>query len=162
MGRIGAPHGVRGALRVRPDSEDPASLARYGEWLLRSRSGAWSAHRVRSVRGQGDWLVAELEGIESREAAGALRGAEVGVPRESLPPLAENEYYQADLVGLTVVNREGVALGTLRAFIESGAHPIAQVVGDEGVERLIPWVAHCVDRVDIAARRIDVDWPADA
>ena len=88
MGRIGAPHGVRGALRVRPDSEDPASLARYGEWLLRSRSGAWSAHRVRSVRGQGDWLVAELEGIESREAAGALRGAEVGVPRESLPALA--------------------------------------------------------------------------
>ena len=162
MGRAGAPHGVRGAIRVRPESADPDALLAYGEWLLRPRGGSWSAHRVRGARGHGDGLVVELEGIESREAAGAWRGAEIGVPRESLPALAEDEYYQADLVGVSVVNREGVALGKLREFVESGAHPIARVIGDDDVERLIPWVAHCIDRVDIAARRIDVDWPADA
>jgi 16S rRNA processing protein RimM len=104
--------------------------------------------------------VAQLEGVASREAAGALRGAEIGVPRESLPPLAQNEHYQADLVGLVVVNREGVALGALRDFVESGAHPIARVIDGNGVERLIPWVPQHVDRVDVAAHRIDVDWPA--
>jgi 16S rRNA processing protein RimM len=162
MGRVGAPHGVRGAFRVRPECADPASLLDHREWLLRARDGAWTGHRVRDVRPQGDALVAQLEGVESREAAGALRGAEIGVPRESLPPLAEDEHYQADLVGLAVVNREGVALGTLSDFVESGAHPIARVIDGNGVERLIPWVPQHVDQVDVAARRIDVDWPADA
>ena len=162
MGRVGAPHGVHGAFKVRPVSADPAALAAYGEWLLRGRSGAWTAHRVRGVREHGDGLVAELEGIESREAAGALRGAEIGVPRESLPAPAEDEYYQVDLIGMAVVTREGVALGMLADFVDSGAHPIARVVGDDGVDRLIPWVPRYIDGVDMTARRIDVDWPADA
>jgi len=162
MGRVGAPHGVRGAFKVRPESADPASLLAYREWLLRPRGGSWSAHQVRGVREHGDWLVAELQGIESREAAGAMRGAEVGVPRESLPALEEDEYYQADLIGLSVVNREGAALGALREFVVSGAHPIARVIAGDGVERLIPWVAQYIDQVDVGARRIDVDWPADA
>jgi 16S rRNA processing protein RimM len=162
MGRVGAPHGVRGAFKVRPESADPASLLAYGEWLVRRRGGDWTAHRVRDVREQGEWLIAEVAGIESRDAAGALRGAEIGVPRERLPALAEDEYYQADLVGMAVVNREGAALGVLREFVESGAHPIARVIADGGAERLIPWVAHYIDGVDTVARRIDVDWPADA
>jgi 16S rRNA processing protein RimM len=163
MGRIGAPHGVRGAIKVRPESADPATLATYGVWWLRRRDDpAWRAHSVQSVREQGEWLVAELAGIGSRDAAGALRGGEVAIPRESLPALAEDEYYQADLVGMEVVNRDGAQLGALRDFLESGAHPIARVVGEDGRERLIPWVADYVDAVDASARRIDVDWPADA
>jgi 16S rRNA processing protein RimM len=137
------------------------ALAGYGEWLLRRRGSEWTAHRVDEVREQGDSLVAQLVGIETREAAGALRGAEVGVPREWLPALAEGEYYRADLVGMAVVNREGIVLGTLREFVESGAHPIARVATDDGRERLIPWVASYIDRVDANARQIAVDWPAD-
>ncbi|HET8877491.1 MAG TPA: ribosome maturation factor RimM [Casimicrobiaceae bacterium] len=163
MGRVGAPHGVHGAVKVRPESADPASLCTYGIWWLRRRDEpSWRAHSVRSVRGQGEWLVAELAGIDSREAAGALRGGEVAIPRESLPALAADEYYQADLAGMAVVNRDGVSLGALRGFLESGAHPIARVVDDEGRERLIPWVADYIDAVDASARRIEVDWPADA
>jgi 16S rRNA processing protein RimM len=163
MGRLGAPHGVRGAVKVRPESADPASLTTYGVWWLRRRDDpSWRAHSVRSVREQGEWLVAELAGIESREAAGALRGGDVAIPRESLPALAADEYYQADLAGMTVVNRNGALLGALRDFLESGAHPIARVVDEGGRERLIPWVADYVDAVDADARRIDVDWPMDA
>ena len=163
MGRLGAPHGVRGAVKVRPESADPASLTTYGTWWLRRRNDtSWRAHSVRSVREQGEWLVAELAGIDSREAAGALRGGEVAIPRESLPALAADEYYQADLAGMAVVNRDGASLGALRDFLESGAHPIARVVDDEGRERLIPWVADYVDAVDASGRRIEVDWPADA
>jgi 16S rRNA processing protein RimM len=162
MGRIGAPHGVRGAVKVRPESADPAALLGHGEWWLRQRGGdAWSAHRVQHLRTQGGWLIAEVAGVESREAAAALRGAEVGVPRDRLPALAEDEYYQADLVGMAVVNRDGATLGALREFIESGAHPIARVMGDDARERLIPWVAQYIDGVDANARRIDVDWPLD-
>ena len=163
MGRLGAPHGVRGAVKVRPESADPASLAAYGVWWLRGRDDpSWRAHSVRSVREHGGWLVAELAGIETREAAGALRGGEVAIARESLPALAADEYYQADLVGMAVVNRDGARLGTLRDFLESGAHPIARIVDEQGGERLVPWVAGCIDAVDVDARRIDVDWPADA
>jgi 16S rRNA processing protein RimM len=161
MGRIAAPHGVRGAMKVKPASADPAALLAYGEWWLRT-AGAWSARRVNVAREQGTMLVVELAGVESREAAAALRGTEVGVPRESLPHPGEGAYYQADLAGMQVVNREGVVLGVLEDFIESGAHPVARVVDDAGVERLIPWVDAYVDAVDVDARHIDVDWPKDA
>jgi 16S rRNA processing protein RimM len=161
MGRIAAPHGVRGAMKVKPASAEPAALLAYDEWWLRT-AGAWSARRVNVAREQGTMLVVELAGIESREAAAALRGTEVGVPRESLPDAGDGAHYQADLAGMQVVNREGVVLGVLEDFIESGAHPIARVVDDAGVKRLIPWVDAYVDAVDVDARRIDVDWSKDA
>ena len=78
-----------------------------------------------------------------------------------LPALEEDEYYQADLVGMAVVNRDGCLLGTVADFVESGAHPIVRVVQQEGSERLIPWIEQYVDAVDVAQRRIDVDWPVD-
>lgn len=162
MGRIGAPHGVRGAFRVRPESADPAALLAHREWWLRTRGGDWLAFEVAGVRVQGHLLVAEVAGIETREAAAALGGGLVGVPRERLPAPGEDEFYEADLVGMAVVNREGVVLGVLRQFLASGAHPIARVVADDATERLIPWVGAYIDRVDEPARRIDVDWPADA
>lgn len=162
MGRIGAPHGVRGAFKVKPESADPGSLAAYPEWWLRHGHDAWSSHRVQAVREHGEWLVAEVSDVQSREAAGALRGAAVGVPRAWLPALADDEYYEADLVGAAVVNREGVELGRLRDFLESGAHPIARLIGPDGAQRLIPWVPQYIDNVDMTERRINVDWPLDA
>ena len=161
MGRIAAPHGVRGAMKVRPASADPAALLAYETWWVRQGDGAWSARRVRSARGHGTMLVAELADVESREQAAALRGADVGVPRAALPDPGEGAYYQADLAGMSVVNREGVVLGVLEDFIESGAHPIARVVDPVRGARLIPWVDAYVDAVDLDARRIDVDWTAE-
>ena len=164
MGRIAAPHGVRGAMRVQPHSADPAALLAHSQWWLRPRAarGEWVPYRVLEARRQAAGLVAVLEAIASREAAAALRGADVGVPRAWLPALADNEHYQADLIGMAVVNRSGELLGKVTEFVESGAHPILRVAaGDDGAERLIPWVAQYIDRVDVAAQRIDVDWPAD-
>lgn len=162
MGRIASPHGVRGAVKVKPLSAHPASLLDHDEWWLRSRAGGhWAPYRVLSGREQAGILVVELSGIASRESAQGLRGADVGVPRASLPALGEDEHYQADLIGMAVVNRDGVALGVVTDFAESGAHPILRIAGDGGRERLIPWVTPYIDRVDATARRIDVDWPAD-
>jgi 16S rRNA processing protein RimM len=162
MGRIAAPHGVRGAFRVQPLSADPASLLDFPRWWIRSGDASeWKAYQVASSRVHSGSLVAELAGVTTRDAAGALRGASIGVPHESLPALADDEYYQADLVGMAVVNRGGDVLGTVVDFVDSGAHPIVRVAPAQGGERLIPWVEQYIDRVDVAARRIDVDWPID-
>jgi 16S rRNA processing protein RimM len=162
MGRIAAPHGVRGAFRVQPLSEDPASLLAFPQWWIRSSdAAAWKSYQVASSRIHSGSIVAELAGVTTRDAAGALRGASIGVPHELLPALAADEHYQADLVGMAVVNRGGEVLGTVVDFVESGAHPIVRVARAEGGERLIPWIEQFIDRVDVAARRIDVDWPVD-
>ena len=106
-------------------------------------------------------VIAEIDGIATREAATELRGATVGVPREALPELAEDEHYRADLIGMAVVNREGKRLGDVVGFIDTGAHPIVRVAEAGVPERLIPWVPRYVDRIDTQARRIDVDWAED-
>ena len=161
MGRIAGPHGVRGALKVQPLSDDPQALLDFRQWWLRARDGdAWRAYDVMSSRLHSGAIVAELGGIVTRDDAGGLRGAWIGVPHDDLPALADGEHYQADLVGLAVVNRAGDALGSVVGFVASGAHPIVRVRGDDG-ERLIPWIDQYINRVDVAARRIDVDWPLD-
>ena len=92
----------------------------------------------------------------------AWRGALIGVPRSELPAAAEGEVYLADLVGLDVVNREGQALGVVVAVDDFGAHPVLRVRADGGGrERLIPFVAAHVDEVDLASKRIGVDWGGD-
>ena len=162
MGRIAAAYGVRGALKVQPLSADPATLTQFGEWWLRLHDESpWRAHRVSASRLQSGMVVAEVDGIATRESAAALRGATVGVPRSMLPALEEDEHYRADLIGMAVVNRAGERLGDVVGFIDSGAHPIVRVAGMGAAERLIPWVARYVDRVDTQARRIEVDWAED-
>jgi 16S rRNA processing protein RimM len=162
MGRVGAPYGVRGMVRVEPVSEDPLALVRHSVWRLRRRGGAWSDYRVNGARAHAGALIAALEGIATREDAAALRGAEVGIDRTELPAPEEGELYWADLEGLDVANREHVTLGCVVGLMDNGAHAILRVRDGVGPERLIPWVPAYIDGVDLEARRIDVDWPADA
>ena len=162
MGRVAAPHGVRGAFKVQPLSEDPESLLAFAQWWLRARdTDPWRPYKVTSSRLHSGAIVAELDGVATRDAAGVLRGASIGVPHDQLPALAEDEHYQADLVGMTVVNRAGDVLGSVVDFVASGAHPIMRVAGQDGNVRLIPWIDQYIDRVDVAVKRIDVDWLAD-
>jgi len=162
MGRVGAPYGVRGMVRVEPVSADPLALVRQPVWRLRRRGGEWADYRVDGARAHAGALIAALEGIATREDAAALRGAEVGIDRAELPAPAAGELYWADLEGLDVVNREGVTLGRVIGLMDNGAHAILRVQDGAAPERLIPWVPAFIDGVDLEARRIDVDWPADA
>ena len=109
-------------------------------------------------------LLVALTGVETREAALAIKGAQVGVTRSLLPAAGKDAYYWSDLTGLAVTNRAGVLLGEVAGLTEHGAHPLLRVVppaGARGAERLIPFVPAIVDRVDIDAGRIDVDWGED-
>jgi 16S rRNA processing protein RimM len=163
MGRLAAPYGIEGWIKARPFTAAPGALLDYDRWWLarQERDDAWQMFRVLKSRLHADTVVAQLEGIAAREDAMTWRGALVGVPRDMLPRPVSGEYYRDELVGLGVVNRDGQALGFVAGFLESGAHPILQVDAQDGRARLIPWVPAYIDAVDIAARRILVDWPLD-
>lgn len=163
MGRIAAPYGVKGWVKVAPLTSEPETLLAHAQWWIRKRGDdeRWQLHELETGKRHGATLLAQIAGLSDREAAARMSGAEVGIPRDALPKAGENEFYWADLVGLAVVNRQGVALGEVREVADFGAHPVLRVTDGAGAQRLIPFVAAYVDGVDIDARRIDVDWQPD-
>jgi 16S rRNA processing protein RimM len=154
MGRIAGPYGVHGWLRVQPYSELPDALAAHRTWRVGGRDYTLEESRVHSGS-----LLAKLAGIESPEAARALKGAAVELARSALPQLPPGEYYWADLVGLSVVNTRGVRLGVIEEVFSNGAHEILRVAGEK--TRLLPWVETVIKQIDLAAREIAVEWEAD-
>jgi 16S rRNA processing protein RimM len=163
MGRVVAPWGVRGWLKIEPFTDETEALLDYPAWWLAPAGTQHRLLRLEQGRRHGAMLLAKLEGIESPEQGAAYRGAEVAVPREALPQEGANEVYWDDLVGCGVVNRSGEALGAVIGVADFGAHAILRVApAVEGArERLIPFVPAYIDAVDLEARRIDVDWQAD-
>ena len=161
MGRIFGSWGVRGGIRIDPFSEDPETLAGYKTWLV-GREGQWKEYTVLEARLHTTQLVAQIEGIDDRDAALALKGSEVAVPRDSLPAPEDGSYYWSDLIGLVVVNTRGEALGEVKEMFSNGAQDVIDVVASDAagkVQRLIPWTV--VKSVDLEARRIEVEWEKD-
>ncbi len=165
MGQVLAPYGVAGWIKVRPYTEAPGALLNYASWWIRPADGKGEWRSVARLGGRlhSNTILARLSGIDTREAALALKGCDIAVRRADMPAAGRDEIYWADLIGLEVVNREGVALGRVAGVTEHGAHPLLRVErGNRGVgECLIPYVPAHVDRVDLAARRITVDWGID-
>jgi 16S rRNA processing protein RimM len=173
VGRISDAWGVKGWIRVQPFAKDPQALFASKRWYLRPpapRPGPAlrpsgplpQMLRIAQAREQGDDIVAAVHDIADRSAAEALRGARIFVPRSSFPSAGEGEFYWIDLIGLQVLNRDGVTLGTVRGLIDNGAQSVLQVSPAEGeADRLIPFVDAYVDRVDLQARCIHVDWGLD-
>jgi 16S rRNA processing protein RimM len=160
MGRIVAPYGLKGWVRIDPYGADPGSLSAYPSWWV-GRDGDWREMIVaESVLQHGASLVARFEGCAERDAALALKGNEVAVEREALPQSANNEFYWADLVGLKVVNVKDDELGVLAELFENGAHPVMRVVDGE-TERLLPFIEQVVLQVDLAQGLIRVEWGLD-
>jgi len=158
MGRVIAPYGVRGWIKVRPFTESPDGLLGYGTWWL-GGGERWQAYPLMEGRAHGALLVARLEGMETPEQAAVLKGATIAVPREALPDAGPGEYYWTDLIGLDVVNREEVALGRIAEVFETGANDVLVVRGER--ERLIPFIGSVIEEVDMRAGRVRVDWGAD-
>ena len=162
MGRVTAAYGVHGWLKIQPFTSDPEALSGYETWWLAVPGREeQQPRRLIDARRHGEFLVAKLEGIESREQAAAYRGREIVVPRDALPQTNEDEVYLSDLAGCAVVNREGRRLGIVSEVSDNGAQPILRVVSEEGAERLIPFVPVYVLEVDLEANRIGVDWEVD-
>lgn len=164
LGRIIAPFGVHGWLRVHPFGDDPEAWRSMAQWWLATDAEApvesWKAHALEAVKRHGDGVVAKLAGIDDRDASEAVGNCYVGAPREALPAPAQDEYYWSDLIGLAVVNVQDQPLGRVKSLIETGAHQVL-VVGDKERERLLPFVGHVIRALDVAEGLIRVDWDSD-
>ncbi len=174
VGRVIGAWGVKGGIKVKPFAADPQALFSSKRWYLqppetvmpqgnRASRPLPPLLRVVQAREHGDGVVATVQDIDDRDAAQALAGARVFVPRASFPTPDEDEFYWVDLIGLAVANRAGVELGTVTGLIETGPHCVlrVQAAGADAPERLIPFVAAYVDAVDLPGRRIAVDWDAE-
>lgn len=160
MGRVMAPWGVKGALKVQPFGAGSGNLGKFSSWWV-GKPGEHSKIVVVECREHGGaYLVARFEGCENPEQAGAYRGFEVALRREDLPKPGEHEFYQADLVGLEVVNGQGKRIGRVTGFFDNGAHEV-MCVDHDGAERLVPVAADVIRRVDLDAGTVEVEWGAD-
>ena len=158
LGRIGAPFGVRGWLKVQSYTDPLEGIARYRLWELH-RGGSLGRRELLGWKRAGSGLAVQLEGVDSREAAQALTGAEVRVERAELPPPAPGEHYWHDLIGLDAFGLQGEPLGRVAGILELPAHPVLVLAGDR--ERLVPLVPERLAGVDVDAGRLTLDWHPD-
>jgi 16S rRNA processing protein RimM len=174
VGRIADAFGVKGWFKILPHSASPEALFSSKRWyLLPSERGvpAFSGTvllRIQEAKTHADTLVASAHDITDRDIAQLLKGVRVFVSRSSFPTAGTDEYYWVDLIGLDVVNREGVPFGTVRELLSTGAQTVLVIVlpksnelDSEEQERMIPFVSVYIDNVDLPGRRITVDWQPD-
>lgn len=165
VGYVTGAYGIKGWVRIRPYSPDADALLHAKTWWL-------DKPELRDVdmmqaKQHGEDVVAQLMGVADRDAAEALKGASVQIRRSHFPILDEGEFYWIDLIGLDVENLAGERLGQVADLMDNGAHPIlrvqaaAQVPGEKAAEWLVPFVEQYVKTVDLAGRKITVDWGLD-
>ncbi|MFQ3038298.1 ribosome maturation factor RimM [Neisseria cinerea] len=159
MGYIKGVFGIKGWLKIAANTEYSDSLLDYPEWQLvkdgKTVSVTLEAGKV--VNGE---LQVKFEGIDDRDSAFSLRGYTIEIPREAFAPTEEGEYYWADLVGMTVVNKDHTVLGKVSNLMETGANDVLMIDGEHG-QILIPFVSQYIETVDTGSKTITADWGLD-
>jgi 16S rRNA processing protein RimM len=156
VARIGAAHGVRGAVKLWTFTEDPLAVKRYGPLQTKDGARQFEVTHVREAKGH---LVATLKGIATREEAERLNGVELYVAREKLPATDEDEYYHADLIGLAAVTPANEPLGRVIAIHNFGAGDIIEIAPPSGATMLLPFTNAVVPSVDLAGGRVVIELP---
>ena len=158
VARIGAAHGVRGAVKLWTFTEDPFAVKAYGPLWSKDGARRFELTSAREARGH---LVATLRGITTRDEAERLNGLELYVAREKLPATDEGEYYHADLIGLSAVTAAGEPIGRVIAIHNFGAGDIIEIAPPEGVTMLLPFTNAVVPTVDLAGGRVVIAFPGE-
>ena len=156
VARIGAPQGVRGAVKLWTFTEDPLAVRDYGPLLTKDGARQFEVAHVREAK---DHLVATIKGIATREDAERLNGIELYVAREKLPDTGDDEYYHADLIGLAAVNAANEPLGRVVAIHNFGAGDIIEIAPVRGPTMLLPFTNAVVPTVDLAGGRVVIELP---
>jgi 16S rRNA processing protein RimM len=158
IARIGAAHGVRGAVKLWTFTEDPLAVMQYGSLATKDGTRSFEVATAREAKGH---LVATLKGIATREDAERLNGIELYVAREKLPATDEGEYYHADLIGLAAVTAADQPLGRVIAIHNFGAGDIIEIAPPHGVTMLLPFTNAVVPTVDLKGGRVVIELPAE-
>ena len=156
VARIGAAHGVRGAVKLWTFTEDPLAVQTYGPLITKDGSRQFEVASAREAKGH---LVATLKGVATREEAERLNGIELYVARDKLPATDDDEYYHADLIGLAAVTAGGAPLGRVIAIHNFGAGDIIEIAPPHGPTLLLPFTNAVVPTVDLAAGRVVIELP---
>ncbi len=186
VGRITDAWGLKGWFKVHSHSNDPQALFSSKRWYLQPTERGKPVFsgtllmRIQQAKDHSDVVVALAHGITDRDVAQSLKGSRIFIPRTSFPTPELDTYYWVDLIGLQVTNREGVVLGTVKDLLSTGPQTVL-VIEDEVIpvekvdansnaitqvavvvtERMIPFVSHFVDIVDLPNKKITVDWQLD-
>jgi len=156
VARIGAAHGVRGAVKLWTFTEDPLAVKRYGPLVTKDGTRQFEVAHVREAKG---YLVATLSGVATREEAERLNGLELYVARGKLPATSEDEYYHADLIGLAAVDAAGEPVGRVIAIHNFGAGDIIEIAPPQGSTMLLPFTNAVVPTVDLEGGRVVIELP---
>jgi 16S rRNA processing protein RimM len=156
IARIGAAHGVRGAVKLWTFTEDPLAVKAYGPLVTKDGARQFELTHVREAKGH---LVATLKGITTRDAAERLNGVELYVAREKLPATGEGEYYHADLIGLAAITPADQPLGRVIAIHNFGAGDIIEIAPPHGASLLLPFTNAVVPSVDLKGGRVVIELP---
>jgi 16S rRNA processing protein RimM len=156
VARIGAAHGVRGAVKLWTFTEDPLAVNRYGPLMTKDGTRQFEVTHAREAK---DHLVATLKGVTTREDAERLNGIELYIAREKLPATDDDEYYHADLIGLAAVNAADEPIGRVIAIHDFGAGTIIEIAPPQGSTLLLPFTNAVVPTVDLAGGRVVIELP---
>lgn len=162
LGTVRGAYGLRGWARIAPFSVDAEVLRKTRNWWL-LRAGVAQKLNLTAVRPHGALLVAKWDGVDTPEAAEALKRAAIAVARSDFPALPAGEFYWVDLIGARVVNRSGVELGKVGGLRSNGAQDLLEVLGpgESGTSLLVPMIDRYVDRIDVEQKLVTVDWEMD-
>lgn len=157
LGHIATVHGIRGEVVIKSYTQDPGDIAAYGP--LSDDKGE-RRFVIESVRVTPKGVVARIKGVTDRNSAEALRGIALTVAREALPEASGDEFYHADLIGMTAVDPEGQVIGKVLAIHNFGAGDLMelQLTGVKQTE-LVPFTDPVVPTIDIKAKRLTVIMP---
>lgn len=159
LGVVAAPHGVRGLVRIRSFTGEPMSVAAYGPLSDETGTKQYRVEALSSVKGA---VLARIDGVADRTAAEALRGLRLYVERSALPAAGEREWYEADLIGLAAIGRDGRDWGKVVAFHDFGAGLTMEISGG-GASRgsvMLPFTDAVVPEVDVAGGKVMIDPPS--
>jgi 16S rRNA processing protein RimM len=156
VARIGAAHGVRGAVKLWTFTEDPLAINRYGPLMTKDGARQFEVTHARAAK---DHLVATLKGVTTREDAERLNGIELYIAREKLPATDDDEYYHADLIGLAAVTPANEPIGRVIAIHDFGAGTIIEIAPPQGSTLLLPFTNAVVPTVDLAGGRVVIELP---
>lgn len=159
MGFVKAAFGVQGWVKVSAHTEYVDSLLDFDEWFL-GKDEKWQTFKFEEGKVTPDGLLVKFSGVIDRDQAHALKGHTIAIPRDEFDSLEEDEFYWADLVGLSVVNLTGENLGDVVDLMQTGAHDVLVIKGQHG-QKLIPFIKQFVGQVDMEQKKIHVDWGID-
>jgi 16S rRNA processing protein RimM len=157
IGKIGAPYGIKGWVKIMAFNDSGNDILDYKPWFLGDNRGNWKIADIESAKVYGKGYIAKFVKIDNPEDAKILTGKSLGINRSQLRSLPQDEFYWADLEGLTVINHEGKTLGTIIYLIETGSNDVIVVKGEK--EHALPYLmGEVIKRVDLEARTMYVEW----